>query len=427
MRIGIIGGGESGVGAALLAIKIGDIPFVSDFNKLNPVYRQKLIENNVHFEEGGHTFDILVDSDIIVKSPGVKDDTPIILELRALGIPIISEIEYGYSKSDTTILAITGSNGKTTTSNLIFHILNEAGFDVTLGGNIGTSFCALLSEVQSRFFVLEVSSFQLDGIKTFKPHVAILLNITPDHLDRYGYDLDRYADSKISIAKNQDRQDVFIYTDDSDLINSRLDQVSAMKLPVHIDSLPSNDYDLSVPALHGTHNAINASAAILCAKHLGVDEKLIQDALSTFRNSKHRLEAIAQLNSILWINDSKATNIDAVKFALQAMDRPIIWIAGGIDKGNDYGQLFDSIENVKVLICLGVQNDKLKEAFQRFDFPIFEASSMDIAIEIANDHAEGGDCVLLSPACSSFDLFENYEDRGRQFEAGVWSLLRKRA
>lgn len=427
MRIGIIGGGESGVGAALLAQKVGDTPFVSDYGVINPVFRQSLIENNVHFEESGHTFDILVTSDLIVKSPGVKDDTPIIKSLKANGISVISELEYGYRHCNGNIIAITGSNGKTTTTNLIHHVLSIAGLDATKGGNLGTSLSSLLLNREYDFYVLEVSSFQLDGIVLFKPDIAVLLNITPDHLDRYDYNFELYANSKMRIALNQDFSDTFIYGSDNESIESRLSQVKSEKLPISYEHLVMNEFSVNNPFLRGRHNQMNASCAIEVARRLGMSDAQILEGLLSFKNDDHRLQSVAKINGIEWINDSKATNVDAAFFALEAIHSPIIWIAGGVDKGNDYNSLDSMVQsNVKVLICLGLSNEKLSNHFSHSVDTLIEVKSMEDALQESYRHAKEGDVVLLSPACASFDLFKNYKDRGNQFVSGVWELLRKR-
>ena len=427
MLIGIIGGGESGVGAALLALKVGDVPFVSDYGQINPVYRQNLIENSVRFEEGGHNFDILVTSDLIVKSPGVKDNTPIVLKLKAQGLTVISELEYGSRYCNGKIIAITGSNGKTTTTNLTHHILMTAGLDAVKGGNLGTCLCSLLLEESHDIYVLEVSSFQLDGIVRFRPGISILINVTPDHLDRYDYNFDLYADSKMRISMNQMPDDYFIYGSDSDVINSKLSLVNAIQIPVSVEDLGIDGISVRNPFLRGRHNKVNAGCAIEAVQLLDVSDDHIKKALSTFKNDDHRLQTVAKINDVEWINDSKATNVDAVFYALDAIEDPIVWIVGGVDKGNDYSQLLELVHSkVKLMICLGVDNQKLIDAFGSMSLEVYQTQTMEEAIDIADDHVVGGDVVLLSPACASFDLFKNYKDRGNQFVSGVWKLLRKR-
>ncbi len=427
VRIGIIGGGESGVGAALLALKVGDEPYVSDYGLINPVYRQSLIENNVRFEENGHTFDILVASDIIIKSPGVRDETPIIKSLKAHGLIIISELEYGARHCHGLIVAITGSNGKTTTTNLVYHILNLAGKSVMKGGNLGICLSTLLLEKAVEIYVLEVSSFQLDDIVSFKPEIAVLLNITPDHLDRYAGQFEFYADSKLKITMNQSSSEYFIYNGDDEMIMQRISNVTAQCIPVISDSLAMDDFSIANPYLRGRHNRFNTSCAIEVVRRLHISNEQILKGLETFRNDDHRLQTVAVINGVEWINDSKATNVDATYYALEAMSLPLIWIAGGQDKGNDYDRLKPLVRSkVKMVLCLGKDNTKLLEEFGNLSVPIAEVHTMDEAIVMAEQHSEEGDTVLLSPACASFDLFENYKDRGSQFVSCVWKLLRKR-
>ncbi len=427
MRIGIIGGGESGAGAALLAVKVGDMPFVSDTGRIDPVYRQKLIENNVRFEENGHSFDILKDSDIIVKSPGVPDDIPLLTEFRTMDLPIISEVEYAFGFCRGKIIGITGSNGKTTTTNLIYHILVTGGLDAIIGGNIGRSFSSLLLEEDRDLYVLELSSFQLDGIDSLKPDIAVILNITEDHLDRYQYDMGQYADSKMRICMNQDKDDILIYNHDDENIVQRLGRVEAQFKPVGKGNLAFHSFSVNNPSLKGNHNAFNASCAIEVARILEIDDTIISNSLNSFRNDDHRMQIVASINGVTWVNDSKATNVHASYYALESAHAPIIWIAGGIDKGNDYTQLQHVVaDKVKALICLGKENEKLKSAFHHLSMRIFETEHMKDAVALANDLSVDGDSVLLSPACASFDLFDNYKDRGRQFMSEVWGLLRKR-
>lgn len=427
MHIGILGGGESGVGAALLAKSEGDIPYVSDYRTLNPVYRQELIENNVRFEEGGHNFDVLAASDLIIKSPGISDTTPIIKDLQERGLLIISEIEYAYRFAKGFIIAITGSNGKTTTTHLVHHLLKYKGLDVVKGGNLGISFSRLLL-TPSEYYVIEISSFQLDHIVDFRPDIAILTNISADHLDRYNYDFNRYADTKFRIALNQTSQDTFIFFEDDETILERLSDVSAGLIGFSTSSMPSYIGKLENPHLAGEHNSLNCSFAISAARTLVeiTDEEVIS-ALSTFINDPHRLEVIGVINEVLWINDSKATNVDAVYYALNAMERPTIWIVGGVDKGNDYDQIYALVkEKVKHILCLGDGYEKVESAFSSTDVTITRTKSMIETIDMANSLAQAGDVVLLSPACASFDLFKNYENRGEQYSAAVWDLLRKR-
>lgn len=427
-KIGIIGSGESGVGAALLAQSKGEPPFVSDFGKIHPAYRQKLIENNVRFEENGHSFDVLVESDLIVKSPGVPDHVKIISDLKNAGKTVISELEYAYSHrhSDSKIIAITGSNGKTTTTNLTHHLLEKGGVNSAKGGNLGTCFSNLLLESKREVYVLEVSSFQLDGIVDFCPDIAILLNITPDHLDRYNYEFDLYAQSKMRIFSNQKANHHSIYNGDDTQITQRMSSaLLGQKVAIRSENFEKFGFRMDNKALRGEHNMYNAHFAVSTARLLGVTDQQIQEGLEDFKNDDHRMQVVAVINGIEWINDSKATNIDSTKYALKSMEKPVIWIAGGTDKGNDYSELFPHTRaSVKVLIALGADNKKIVNAFKSEDMKILSTDSMKEALSLAKSYAEQGDAVLLSPACASFDLFKNYKDRGDQFVAGVWDLIR---
>ena len=428
MQVGILGGGESGVGAALLAQKVGDNPFVSDYGQLNPVLRQNLIENNVRFEEGGHSFDVLVASDVIIKSPGIADTTPIIKRLRDAGLSIISEIEYGFHYSKGKIVAITGSNGKTTTTHLVFHLLKSKGVNVVEGGNLGTSYARLLLDQQYEVYVLENSSFQLDGIVSYKPEVAIITNITPDHLDRYEYDFDKYADSKMRISLNQTPKESLIYLSKQPKIMERLSKNTATKKVIDVDSLPPFLQKIENPHLTGFHNQLNISLAVEAVRSLiDISDDEVINALSSFVNDRHRLETIGLMNEVLWINDSKATNVDATFYALDAMSRPIIWVAGGVDKGNEYSQLESLVKDkVKSILCLGDGWENIQSSFSNLSIDIERFDNLRELIIRAESLARAGDVVLLSPACASFDLFRNYKDRGEQFCTAVWDLLRKR-
>ena len=428
MQVGILGGGESGVGAALLAQKVGDNPFVSDYGQLNPVLRQNLIENNVRFEEGGHSFDVLVASDVIIKSPGIADTTPIIKRLRDAGLSIISEIEYGFHYSKGKIVAITGSNGKTTTTHLVFHLLKSKGVNVVEGGNLGTSYARLLLDQQYDVYVLENSSFQLDGIVSYKPEVAIITNITPDHLDRYEYDFDKYADSKMRISLNQTPKESLIYLSKQPKIMERLSKNTATKKVIDVDSLPPFLQKIENPHLTGFHNQLNISLAVEAVRSLiDISDDEVINALSSFVNDRHRLETIGLMNEVLWINDSKATNVDATFYALDAMSRPIIWVAGGVDKGNEYSQLESLVKDkVKSILCLGDGWENIQSSFSNLSIDIERFDNLRELIIRAESIARAGDVVLLSPACASFDLFRNYKDRGEQFCTAVWDLLRKR-
>jgi len=416
VQIGIIGGGESGVGAALLALKNGDVPFVSDYGKIADHFRQELINNKVRFEESGHSFDILSESDIVVKSPGVSGDVKILQRLRKeANIPIISELEYGFRSCQGKIIAITGSNGKTTTTNLIHHLLITGGMDAVKGGNLGTCLSKLIVECDTAdYYVVEVSSFQLDDITSFKPEIAMILNITPDHLDRYQGKFENYTNAKLNIAKYQDDDDVLFLLDDlSDRVGS---DVKSQQIVIEQDQLIAKHYSYENSSLRGDHNCINASFAIEVASRCDINNEMILRGLNSFVNDDHRLQLVGKLRGAEWINDSKATNVDSTYYALKAMNTDIVWIAGGVDKGNDYSQVITLVtDKVKCLICLGRKNDPLLEAFGEEGIKILEASSMPEAVDLAYNEIKAGETVLLSPACASFDLFDNYKDRGNQF------------
>lgn len=425
MKIGIIGGGESGVGAALLALKNGDVPFVSDYGKIEDGFKNELIQHNVRFEESGHTIDILVESDIIVKSPGVPGNVSVIKKLREISsVQILSEIEYASRYCKGLIIAITGSNGKTTITNLIHHLLVTAGVDAVKGGNLGTSLSKLLLDDRDHsHYVVEVSSFQLDDVVSFKPGVGMIINITPDHLDRYDGVFDNYKNAKLRIATNQSSEDLFLFHE-----SVKQDAIvigGGQKITISNDDLIAGRFELDNSYLRGFHNSINASFAIETVKYLGVDDQVIQSGLNSFINDDHRMQSVGMLHGAEWINDSKATNVDAAFYALQAIKGKLIWIAGGVDKGNDYDQLkFLVDEKVKCLICLGVDNAPLMRAFGDIDIEVIEVSSMTEAVNVAYDQSERGDTVLLSPACASFDLFKNYKDRGDQFMTEVKSKMK---
>jgi UDP-N-acetylmuramoylalanine--D-glutamate ligase len=425
----IIGGGESGVGAALLAKHKGLDVFLSDHGKIDDKSKVELISNEIPFEEGGHDFNRLLVAEVVVKSPGVPDHAPALRMLKENGRKVISEIEFGWLFYSGLTIGITGSNGKTTTSGLLYHMLHNAGMDVELGGNYGKSFARIVAERQPKYVVLEVSSFQLDNIEKFCPHISILLNITPDHLDRYDYNMEVYASAKFKIAANQSEQDYFIYNADDPGIFSRLSsfRIKAKKIEVTLDQykegLKTSDgngiYDFS---LMGRHNLLNGQCVVETGRILGLTENQINHGLSTFVNLPHRLEKVATINKVTFINDSKATNVDSVYYALEAMTSPVIWIAGGTDKGNEYEALMPFVkEKVKVLICLGVDNEKLKMSFQGIIPHIEETQSVSQAVTLAYEQSNPGDVVLLSPACASFDLFKNYMDRGDRFKEAVLS------
>ncbi len=427
-KIVILGGGESGVGAAILAKVKGHPVFLSDSGTLKAAYREKLEKNNIPFEENNHDQARIFAADLIVKSPGIPDNTPLIKALTEAGIPVISEIEFAGKHTNSVILGITGSNGKTTTANLTYHLLKTGGFDVGLGGNIGHSFAEMVAVAPHEYYVLELSSFQLDGIEYFQPDVSVLLNITPDHLDRYDYKMENYIASKFRIMKNQEEEDVFIFnTEDKNIVdflknrellpNSitvKMQTVDASKVSIDGEA----DFDLSNTTLKGIHNRFNAECAIHAALSQGVSGADIQRGLENFKNSPHRLEVIATIDGVTYINDSKATNVDSVYYALQAVEGPIVLIIGGVDKGNDYGAILPLIkEKVKGIVCLGIDNEKIKATFSTIIEKIVEADSMEMAINKSRNMAKSGDQILLSPACASFDLFKNYVDRGEQFTA----------
>lgn len=425
-KIGILGAGESGVGAALLAVKKGEKPFVSDFGSITGHYRSILEKSSVDFEEGGHSLDTLSQCDVIVKSPGIPDNVPVVKNLKEKGKIVISELEYAYQHrySGTIIIGITGSNGKTTTTNLVHHLLHTGGLNAVKGGNLGTCFSSLLLEDQADIYVLEVSSFQLDGIVTFRSDIALLLNITPDHLDRYNYDFDLYAASKMRIFAHHGDADLALFNQNDPAVASRVSKDMNAR-GITSDTFKSMGYQISNPALRGIHNAYNASFAIVVAEYLRVSKKNIQIGLDSFINDDHRMQTIAVIDGVEWINDSKATNVDSAYYALAAMTKPVIWLAGGIDKGNDYSALLPVVrKNVKALIALGQDNTKLLDVFCNEIQEIHSFDNLRTAISCAHQIAAEGDVVLLSPACASFDLFKNYKDRGNQFISMIWDMIR---
>ena len=439
----ILGAQESGVGAALLAKKLGMPVFVSDAGTIKDNYRAELVANNIAFEEGGHTAAIVLAADEVVKSPGIPDTASLVRAATDQGTPVISEIEFASQHTKATIVGITGANGKTTTTLLAGHILRKAGMDVGVGGNVGHSFARLVAERDRPLYVLELSSFQLDGIRSFKPHIAVLLNITPDHLDRYAYRMENYVASKFRIAMNQTDGDHFIHcADDQEIARGlTLHTVKARRWPFSImNTMPlggslqdkqlhihsdQTTFSMSILelALQGKHNAYNSLAAGIAARILEVRDDVLRESLSDFQNVEHRLERVITVNGVEFINDSKATNVNSAWYALESMEKPVIWVVGGTDKGNDYGILRDLVkQKVKAIVCLGTDNEKIHKAFAGLVSVIIDTPSAQQAVRSAYDLAENGDVVLLSPACASFDLFENYEDRGRQFKAAVRGL-----
>lgn len=443
-KITILGGGESGCGAALLAKKHGISAFVSDNRMIKPNYKAVLIENQIDFEENTHTQGLIAEAGLIVKSPGIPDDTPIINYLQSIDRLIISEIEFASWFTDAKLICVTGSNGKTTTTLLIGHVLKDAGLDVCIAGNVGQSFAWQLSISDHEYFVLEISSFQLDGILHFKADIAIVTNITPDHLDRYNHSFEKYSDSKFRILNNQTENDAFIFcADDTETmrqIGNR--QIKAKQYPFSFKTyagqegaaLEENKIIINIQqnlltmtleqlALQGKHNVYNSMAAGIGGKLLQIRKETIKQGLSDFQNVAHRLEYVANVHGVSYYNDSKATNVNSTWYALESMNRPVIWIAGGVDKGNDYEILLPLVKaKVKIIICLGKDNSKLIETFKDLVDTIYEIKSMEQAVFVASEIANNNDVVLLSPACASFDLFDNYEERGVKFKDAVKGL-----
>ncbi len=440
MKIAILGGGESGVGTALLAKQKGYEVFLSDFGLIKEKYKKVLEENAVEWEEGTHTEERILAADIVMKSPGIPDKVTIVKAIREKGIPVVSEIEFAYAYAQNISIGITGSNGKTTTTLLTHHVLKEAGLNIGLAGNIGDSFAEQIAVAPDKIYVLELSSFQLDGIETYKPHIAVITNLSPDHLDRYDYKYENYIEAKFRITKNQTEEDVLIYDDDDEEIKKWLSthKVKAQLVPFSLtkklnqgayledNNIRSmiNDEKVIIPikeiAIEGKHNVKNAMAATLVAQMMKVRKQTIRESLSNFQGAEHRLEKVAKINKVQYINDSKATNVNATYFALESMNVPTVWIVGGVDKGNDYDELMAFVhEKVKAIICLGIDNEKIKKAFSNVVDIMIETTSMNEAVKIASKIAEEGEAVLLSPACASFDLFTSYEDRGHQFKEAV--------
>lgn len=442
-NIVILGAGESGAGAAVLAKKQGFTVFVSDMGKVADKYKTQLIENGIEWEEGTHTLEKILKAIEVIKSPGIPDEIELIKLLHENKIPVISEIEFASRYTHAKIIGITGSNGKTTTTLLTYHMLKKAGLNVGLAGNVGDSFALQVAENNFDYYVLELSSFQLDGVKDFKADIAILLNVTPDHLDRYEYKFENYLNSKFKITNNQTKDDYFIYCKDDENIIKKLEEldIKAQKLPFSIkdkvengaylndneeiiytinnDSLKMTIHKL---ALNGKHNIYNSMASGIASRVLDLRKELVRESLSDFQNIEHRLESVAFVNGIEFINDSKATNINSVWYALESMTKPVVWIAGGVDKGNDYEELLSLVkEKVKALICLGTDNTKLRKAFEGV-VEVYDTQSALEAVKLSYKLAEKGETVLLSPACASFDLFDDYEHRGQEFKKAVREL-----
>ena len=441
-RLVVLGGGESGVGTALLGKEKGYEVFVSDKGKIKEKYKEVLIHNEIEWEDQQHTEAKILNADVVMKSPGIPDKVPMVKALLEKGISVISEIEFASQFTDATIIAITGSNGKTTTSMLTHHLLKQE-LNVGLAGNIGDSFAKQVLEHNYDNYVLEISSFQLDGCFNFNPKIAVITNIVPDHLDRYHYKFENYIASKFRIAQNQTKDDYLIYDADDEVISEHLKKhpIQSTLLPFSLTKTIENGAYLDneniiitidnnkiiMPtkniALEGKHNIKNAMAASTVSHLLKIRKQTIRESLENFQGVEHRLEQVLKINKVQYINDSKATNVNATYFALESMDAPTVWIVGGVDKGNDYTELFSFVnEKVKAIICLGVDNEKLMQSFGNMVDVIVETQFMSEAVKIAYKIAESGDNVLLSPACASFDLFENYEDRGRQFKEAVRNL-----
>lgn len=442
-RLVILGGGESGVGTAILGKKKGYDVFVSDFGKIKDNYKEVLALNKLDWEEEKHTEELILNADVVMKSPGIPDKSPIVKKLKEKGIPVISEMEFAYEFINVETIGITGSNGKTTTTMLTHHLIKQGGLNMGLAGNIGKSFAWQVAEGKHEGYVLEISSFQLDGVVNYRPHIAVITNISPDHLDRYDYKYELYIGAKFRITMNQTEDDYLVYDADDEIISKWLENnaTKAAKVPFSLtkelkegiyikdNSIVStiNNQEFTMPinelSLEGKHNVKNAMAATAVAQLMRIRKETIRESLSNFQGVEHRLEKVLKIQNVQYINDSKATNTNATFFALDSMTTPTVWIVGGVDKGNDYDELMPLVrEKVKAIVCLGVDNDKILNAFSNVVDVITETTSMQEAVKMSQKLAEKGDTVLLSPACASFDLFENYEERGKQFKAAVQNL-----
>jgi UDP-N-acetylmuramoylalanine--D-glutamate ligase len=445
-RLVILGSGESGTGAAILAKQKGYDVLVSDAGLIPEKYKEELNEYGIAYEEKQHTEELILNADEIIKSPGIPEKNELIKKIRSKGIQINSEIEFASRYTNAIKICITGTNGKTTTTSLIYHLMLQAGLNVGCGGNIGKSFARLVATEEHDYYVLELSSFQLDDMYNFKAETAILLNITPDHLDRYEYDIQNYINAKFRITRNQTENDYFIYCSDDEIINKQMlsEDIKAKKIPFSInnklalgaflddDSIKikteinqSNPYTMltSELALRGKHNTYNSMAAAIVGQVFNIRKDDIREALTNFQNVEHRLEKVAMVRGVEFINDSKATNVNSAWYALESMDKPIVWIAGGTDKGNDYTMLKELVKDkVRIIVCMGLDNHKIHEAFGKDVDMILNTTSAQEAVHVAFKLAKQGEAVLLSPACASFDLFKNYEDRGRQFKTAVRNL-----
>ncbi|MEZ4930022.1 MAG: UDP-N-acetylmuramoyl-L-alanine--D-glutamate ligase [Chitinophagales bacterium] len=441
--IAILGAAESGVGTAILAQKQGYTVFVSDFGAIKPKYKAMLTQNNIKWEEGKHTEAEILNATEVMKSPGIPEKAPIIKKIREKGISIVSEIEFASRYTDAKIIGITGSNGKTTTTSLTYQLLKDAGYNVGLGGNIGKSFAYQVATEKYDYYVLEISSFQLDDIQDFKPHISVITNITPDHLDRYNYSFDNYIASKFKITQNQTKEDLLVYCADDEVIENYMKnhKIGATLLPfsqtkevdkgAYLDkeqitiNLKKKEIIMSINelGLTGKHNVYNSMAAAVVARASDIKKENIRESLEHFESLEHRLEKVLKIGGIQYINDSKATNVNSTWYAMECIVQPMVWIAGGVDKGNDYDVLKALVRNkVHTIICLGKDNRNLHEAFSHNTGLMVNVQNMKEAVRLANHFANKGDAVLLSPACASFDLFENYEDRGNQFKQAVREL-----
>lgn len=442
-RIVVLGGGESGTGAAVLAKAKGFDVFLSDKGKLDGKYIDMLNEWKIPFEEGRHTEELILNADEVIKSPGIPSTAPMVQKVTDAGINVISEIEFAGRYDTAKKICITGSNGKTTTTSLIYYLLQQAGLNVGLGGNIGKSYAYQVATSSHDIYVLEISSFQLDNMYDFKADIAIITNITPDHLDRYDHNLENYVKAKFRITRNMSSEDCFIFCSDDEITVNHLNKivVKAKMLPFTqkkevsqgaflkddrmVVRYGDSECDMFIKelALGGKHNVYNSMAAAIAGKVMDIDNKVIRESLSTFQPVEHRLEKVLSIGNVLYINDSKATNVDAAWYALECQTRPVVWIVGGTDKGNDYSVLLDlAKEKVKAMICMGLDNRKFHESFGDIVPEIHDVTSAQDAVRLASEIARAGDVVLLSPCCASFDLFKNYEDRGRQFKEAVRKL-----
>ncbi len=442
-RVAILGGGESGVGAAILAKKKGHEVFLSDLGEIKTKYKNVLSNNYIDFEEGKHSEKKILNAGLVIKSPGIPESAPLVVRLKERQIPVISEIEFAGRYTTAKTVCITGSNGKTTTTLLLFHILKNAGANVGVAGNIGQSFAWQVAEKQHDIYVIELSSFQLDGMYDFRADISVLMNITPDHLDRYNYNMQRYADSKFRVIQNQKETDYFIYCADDEIIRNEIKKrnIIPAQIPFSLNkpagtgagtkenriiiNINQNQFSMSILdlSLHGKHNTYNSMAAGIASMVLEIRNDQLRESLADFTGVEHRLERFLKVHGIEFINDSKATNVNSTWYALESVLKPIVWIVGGIDKGNDYTMLKDlAHKKVKAIVCLGQENKKIHDSFKKVVRNIVDTSNMEEAVKAAYYLAKNGDTVLLSPACASFDLFDNYEDRGIQFKNQVRNL-----